>query len=410
MSRATITASPAKPVLADLPVRAIGPDPQQPRKTIDPEAIARLAASMERRGQLQPVRVWARKGMKSYVLVCGERRWTAAKRLGWERIRAEIVPKPDCVSLLIDQIVENCAREEIPPLELADALKQLSDLGMSHREIAEATGLSQGHVSRTLSLLALASEVRRMVGEGKLAASTAAELTKLWRKADQVELAREAWLNGWSRQVMAAAVTERTCGPRTPDASPAIADAGPIEAAAEHLAAEIRAATPDGRDLPGQLLMEHAEPRTSVPLEACRLPRPATQLEIRRLMPEAASTWIPTDAGPEDPRELLFMVPTEAGVAVVTLAMPEGVPPRGAVGVLSLAIREAASRYGAGVEAGEAVILPSGLEATVHSADADDLGFVWVRIPYGEGEVTQRVEVGELRRPPAATTRKEAAR
>src|SRR5262245_23845147 len=100
----------------------IGPDPAQPRKEFDEESLARLADSMRSRGQLQPIRVRWDDSADRYTVVVGERRYRAALLAGMEAIACVVVagsPTPE--DLLEDQLVENALREDLRPIEQAQA-------------------------------------------------------------------------------------------------------------------------------------------------------------------------------------------------------------------------------------------------------------------------------------------------
>src|SRR5262245_10602659 len=120
-------------------VDRIVPDPEQPRKEFDPEALARLAESLKTRGQLQPIRVRWDQSRGGYVVVVGERRWRAAQLAGLETVTCVVVTgAPTAAELLEDQLVENALREDLKPVEQARAFRTLMrDLGLTQQQLAD---------------------------------------------------------------------------------------------------------------------------------------------------------------------------------------------------------------------------------------------------------------------------------
>lgn len=202
------------PGVLEVPLAKIRPDPDQPRKEFDDDALARLAANLRSRGQLQPIRVRWDGRRKAYLIVAGERRYRAATRAGLESLVCVVDDRPAAAEdTLIDQLAENCAREGLAPLELAAALHALhAGHGLSTYRIAEETGLSQATVSQCLALLDAAPAVQGMVEAGELPASTAYEIAKLPDPADQEELATRAAGGGLTRDRVRAEVKSRRDG------------------------------------------------------------------------------------------------------------------------------------------------------------------------------------------------------
>jgi ParB family chromosome partitioning protein len=197
---------------AEIPLDRIEPDPDQPREEFDEESLQRLAESLKTKGQLQPIRVRWDEGRMVYVIICGERRWRAAKLAGLATITAMIVDGPiDPAELLAFQLIENCLRDDLRPIEQARALKQLMDRnGWSTRQLARELALSQSHVVRALTLLELPIEVQEQVEQGALPASTAAEIAKLDNPTDQAEVAARVVGEKLTRDQVVDAVKTRT--------------------------------------------------------------------------------------------------------------------------------------------------------------------------------------------------------
>ena len=150
----------------EIPISRIRSNPHQPRKRFDAEALAALTASISANGVIQPVLV--AETPDGYLLVAGERRLRAAQAAGLERI-------PAVVRQLIDRdqlelaLVENLQREDLDPLETAEAYRQLVNrFGFSHDDVANRVGRARSTVVNTLRLLELAPEVQAAIGDGRL--------------------------------------------------------------------------------------------------------------------------------------------------------------------------------------------------------------------------------------------------
>src|ERR687894_2377697 len=126
--------SEAGPELRELPVDLIAPNPDQPRRTFDEEALVALAASLRDRGVLQPVLVRPVAG-GTYELIAGERRWRAAPLAGLESVPAMVRPHDDAESLEL-ALIENMAREYLSPVEEARACAILvEELGLTREDV-----------------------------------------------------------------------------------------------------------------------------------------------------------------------------------------------------------------------------------------------------------------------------------
>lgn len=180
-------------------------DPDQPREEFDPEALGRLALSLKARGQLQPIRVRWSEGQGAYVIVCGERRWRAAKMAGLASLSCVIVDGPlSQDELLAVQLVENAVREDLRPIEQAHAYRRLMDAkGWSARLLASELAIHHAQVVRALALLELPEPVQEQVEQGALAPATAYEIGKLPEPAMQAEVARAAVSEGLKRSEVA---------------------------------------------------------------------------------------------------------------------------------------------------------------------------------------------------------------
>lgn len=143
-------------VLTALPLSAVRPNPAQPRRHFDVDALAELAASIAQHGILQPVIV--KRAADGYMIMAGERRYRAAQLAGLSAIPA-LVRDDDPLEIAI---IENLQRENLSPLEEAEGLGALIDqYGYTHETLAELIGKSRPYVSNTLALRRLPDEIKR---------------------------------------------------------------------------------------------------------------------------------------------------------------------------------------------------------------------------------------------------------
>lgn len=163
--------------LLEVPVNAVSPNPKQPRTHFDDEAIASLAVSIREVGILQPIVV--RKAGAGYELIAGERRLRAAKLAGLATIPV-VVRDTDDADTLREALIENIHREDLGPIELAEAFRQLlEELGLKQEELADRVGVSRSHIANTIRLLQLPIEVQQLLTDGKLQAGHARALLAL---------------------------------------------------------------------------------------------------------------------------------------------------------------------------------------------------------------------------------------
>jgi ParB family chromosome partitioning protein len=169
-------------------------DEDQPRTEFDAEELARLSESLKTRGQLQPIRVRWDEGRGAYVLILGERRWRAARMAGLAELSCIVHEAPlDPNDRLAIQLIENCLRSDLQPIEQARAYRRLMEVqGWSARQLAAELAINPATVTRALALLDLPEAVQEQVEAGWLAPHTAYEVTKLERPEDQAVVAQAA--------------------------------------------------------------------------------------------------------------------------------------------------------------------------------------------------------------------------
>lgn len=202
----------------EIPLGKIERDPTQPREEFDEEALTRLGDSLRTRGLLQPIRVRWSNELGKYILLAGERRWRAAGMAGFSTMTAIVVEgELDEGERLAIQLIENCLREDLRPIEQAKAYRRLMDLhGWSGNQLAKELAVAQGTVSRALSLLELPERVQQRVEQGGLAPSAAHEVAKLSDPSAQDEIAERVVAEGLTRNEVAEVVKARKAGKETP--------------------------------------------------------------------------------------------------------------------------------------------------------------------------------------------------
>jgi ParB family chromosome partitioning protein len=156
-----------KDELKKLPLDLLQRGKYQPRTHMDKAALEDLAASIKAQGVVQPIVVRPITN-GNYEIVAGERRWRAAQLAGLETIPAVVRKIPDEAAIAI-ALIENIQRENLNPIEEANALQRLIDeFQMTHQKVAEAVGRSRAAVSNLLRLLTLQADVREMLEAGKM--------------------------------------------------------------------------------------------------------------------------------------------------------------------------------------------------------------------------------------------------
>ena len=211
---------------AEVELESVSPNPQQPRRRFDEDALEELAASIREVGVLQPIVVRAGEQEGTYVLVAGERRLRAAGLAGLRRVPAMIRTSGDDAGNLTEALIENVQRTDLSPLEEAAAYRNLlEDFGMTHEGVAERVAKSRSAVTNTLRLLQLPPAIQGMLDRGELSAGHARALLSVDDPAHALEIARLAVDEGWSVRLVEDAAkggtTARSAPRKTPDVRPA---------------------------------------------------------------------------------------------------------------------------------------------------------------------------------------------
>jgi ParB family transcriptional regulator, chromosome partitioning protein len=196
--------------LRQLPVELISPNPQQPRRQFDEEALVSLADSIRARGVIQPVLVRPVAGGR-YELVAGERRWRAARMAELETVPAVVRPHDDAGSLEL-AVIENMAREDLNPIEEARACAALvEELGLTREEVGLRVGRSRVAVSNLMRLLDLPDEALELLERRQLSEGHGRALLMATDNATRRNLARQAATGRWSVRELEARA--RSTGP-----------------------------------------------------------------------------------------------------------------------------------------------------------------------------------------------------
>lgn len=182
-----------------IPIGQIHANPDQPRKHFDQEALQSLAASIRSAGLMQPVVVRPSSTVVGgYQLVVGERRWRAAQLVGLSPMPA-IVQQLDDQTALAWALIENLQREDLNPIERAEAFRQLIDEhGLTHQELAQRVGLNRSSVTNFLRLLELDETSQAALRTEQLTVGHAKALLAITNNIQRRRLAQAAIRQGWS--------------------------------------------------------------------------------------------------------------------------------------------------------------------------------------------------------------------
>ena len=171
-------------------------NPYQPRKVFDEDALKELAASIKEHGVFQPI--IAKKSIKGYEIIAGERRVKASIMAGLEEIPT-IIRNFDDTEMMEIALLENLQRENLNAIEEANAYKKLLEtLSLTQEQLAARLGKSRSHITNMIGLLALPEVIQQDVSEKKISMGHARVLSKLDNKEQQRELADKIIAEGLS--------------------------------------------------------------------------------------------------------------------------------------------------------------------------------------------------------------------
>ncbi|MCH4056870.1 ParB/RepB/Spo0J family partition protein [Lapidilactobacillus gannanensis] len=179
-----------KEAVEELPLDEIRPNPYQPRKTFDEEALQELANSIKQSGVFQPIIL--RKSINGYEIIAGERRFRASKIAGKQTIPA-IVRQIDETQMMEIAVLENLQREDLTPLEEAEAYQTLiKKLALTQEEVSERIGKSRPYIANYLRLLTLPEQTKKYLQAGQLSMGQARTLLSLKHKEQIDQVAKKA--------------------------------------------------------------------------------------------------------------------------------------------------------------------------------------------------------------------------
>ena len=205
----------------ELDIDLLQPNPSQPRLHMDDDRLEELAQSIRANGVIQPIVV--RRVNDTYEIVAGERRWRASQRAGLLKVPVAVKDVPDD-KLLEVALIENIQRENLNPIEEAQAYRKLTEeLELSQEAVATQVGKNRATVANYMRLLRLPSEVRNALSEGTMGMGHARALLSLTDEAAQRRVGRDVIARGLSVRETEALV-KREVTPKNDKPEPAKVD------------------------------------------------------------------------------------------------------------------------------------------------------------------------------------------
>lgn len=175
-----------KLVVRSIDIALVDPDPDQPRKIFNEAELNDLAASIRENGLLQPVTV--RPVGKRFLIIAGERRWRAHKKLGLDKIKAQIVDGMSAIDVAIAQIIENDQRADVRPIDEARKFRELLCAGLSKTDLSTKLGRQVWRIEERLRLLDLEPALLKLYESGNLSQEAASEISRVKDHAQQTKL------------------------------------------------------------------------------------------------------------------------------------------------------------------------------------------------------------------------------
>lgn len=176
--------------ISNILLKHVKPNPNQPRRYFDDNALEELILSIQEKGVITPITV--REIKEGYEIIAGERRWRASKKANKSHIPAYVIGVKNDSEIMEISLIENIQREDLNPIEEAEAYMVLSNkYGLSHKEIAQKVGKKRVTVSNSIRLLKLPPEIRKSLRDGHifggharaiLQAKTNLKMHNLWKK------------------------------------------------------------------------------------------------------------------------------------------------------------------------------------------------------------------------------------
>ena len=176
--------------ISNILLKHVKPNPNQPRRYFDDNALEELILSIQEKGVITPITV--REIKEGYEIIAGERRWRASKKANKSHIPAYVIGVKNDSEIMEISLIENIQREDLNPIEEAEAYMVLSNkYGLSHKEIAQKVGKKRVTVSNSMRLLKLPPEIRKSLRDGHISqgharailqAKTNLKMHNLWKK------------------------------------------------------------------------------------------------------------------------------------------------------------------------------------------------------------------------------------
>jgi ParB family chromosome partitioning protein len=214
---APVPVSPSAETLAEIPVDRITPNPYQPRKHFDSEALDELKSSITEFGVLVPIIV--RRRGDAYELIAGERRWRACAALQRPTIPAIVRGSDDRQALEV-AIIENLQRENLNPLEEAAGFQNLIDeFDFTQEQLAQRLGKSRPSIANTLRLLGLPDAIKAMLADGRLSGRHGRALLAA-PEAIRLQLAQRAAIEGMTVRALEQLAAAASAPPTAKSAAP----------------------------------------------------------------------------------------------------------------------------------------------------------------------------------------------